>query len=332
MSNSVPRSDVLVTGATGFVGRRLAETLVGAGARVRLLVRRVEHLDRRLGSACEIVTGALGDAEALGRAVSGVSTIYHCAANVRTWDSRAAYHEANVVGVERLLEAIQSSNPSLGRLVHLSTFDVYGFPDMPCDETCDTHGGGFGYGETKLLGEALVRQAGVPFTIIRPGNVIGPGSEFIRRIGNALRSGVMLTVSGGHSHAGLVDIDNLIGYLIWAADARPAVDQTYNVRDEFEITWAEFIAAFRPMIDGKGIVIDLPFPAADALARSLEILHHALRLKSEPLLHRLLVRIFGRTCGHSAEKIRLDSGIAPPVGSAESLARSAAWFLSGADR
>ena len=86
------------------------------------------------------------------------------------------------------------------------------------------------------------------------------------------------------------------------------------------------------MIDGRGIVVDLPFAAADALARSFELLYLALRLRHEPLLHRLLVRIFGRTCGHSAEKIWRDSGIRPPVGFNESLARSVEWFRSGADQ
>lgn len=332
MSSSLLRSDILVTGATGFIGRRLAETLVDSGARVRLLVRQPERLDPRLQRNCDVLAGSLDDPESLVRAVSEVKTVFHCAANVRTWDSRAAYFEANVAGVERLLDAIRLTNPALKRLVHLSSLDVYGFPATACDETCETTGGGFYYGETKRLGESLVRESGIPYTIIRPGNVIGPGSEFIRRIGTALRSGIMLTIGRGRSHAGLVDIDNLVAYLTWAADAASAVDQTYNVRDEVDVTWAEFLASFRRMIDGRGIVVDLPFAAADALARSFELLYLALRLRHEPLLHRLLVRIFGRTCGHSAEKIWRDSGIRPPVGFNESLARSVEWFRSGADQ
>ena len=92
----------------------------------------------------------------------------------------------NVLGVKNLMNAIAKENPGLSRLVHLSTVDVYGFPVSPCDENCKTTGSGFGYGETKLLGESLVREFGdksnIPYTIIRSANVIGPSSQFITRV------------------------------------------------------------------------------------------------------------------------------------------------------
>ncbi|WP_413889520.1 NAD-dependent epimerase/dehydratase family protein [Candidatus Aalborgicola defluviihabitans] len=78
----------------------------------------------------------------------------------------------------------------LFRLVHVSTVDVYGFHESPCNELSDASGGEFGYGRSKLIGEDLVRQWGkehsMPFTIVRPCNVIGPGSQFIQRIGQSL--------------------------------------------------------------------------------------------------------------------------------------------------
>lgn len=322
---------VLVTGATGFIGRRLAERLVNDGVHVRFLVRDIDKVAPELRAAAEIAVGDLADREALQRAVRDVTVIFHCAANVNTWDTRAAYHAANVAGVQNLLDAIVAENVDLARLVHVSTVDVYGFPVEPCDEQCHPVPGGFGYGETKWLGESMVgeccRVAGIPYTIIRPCNVIGPGSQFIERIGTELKSGLMLKVDGGRANAGLVHVDNLVTYMVWAAHSDKAIGQCYNVRDSYDVTWADFVATFRQAIQGRGVVIDVPFWAADAAARLLEAIWCVLLPSREPLLHRLLVRIFGRTCGHSAEKVRRHSGLEGQIGFDEAMRRSVQWFL-----
>jgi nucleoside-diphosphate-sugar epimerase len=321
----------LVTGATGFIGGRLAARLVDEGRSVRLLVRAPEKLAPALRGKVDVVAGDLADENALGRAVQGVSVIFHCAANVSSWDAWDAYYSANVEGVKNLLNAITQHNPGLSRLVHVSTVDVYGFPQAPCDEECKPAKSGFGYCDSKLVGESLVRaqceRAGIPCTIIRPGNVIGPGSQFITRIGDELKSGLMLTVDGGRTNAGLVYVDNLVDYILWAAESEKAIGQCYNVRDSYDVTWSEFIGKFRRGIEGRGIVLNLPFWAADAAARVFEWAWRIFMPAREPLLHRLLVRIFGRTCGHSAEKIRRDSALESRIGFDEAMETSIRWFL-----
>ncbi|MGA9665952.1 MAG: SDR family NAD(P)-dependent oxidoreductase [Gallionella sp.] len=328
---SISKSFALVTGATGFIGRRLAERLLEEGWSVRLLVRDPGRLAATLRPLQDIVVGDLLDANSVGSAVKDVDIIFHCAANVSTWDAWESYYAANVLGVKNLMDSIAKENPGLSRLVHLSTVDVYGFPVLPCDEKCNTTGSGFGYGETKLLGESLVKEYGdknnIPYTIIRPANVIGPGSQFITRIGHELQSGIMLTVDGGRANAGLLYIDNLVDDMIWAAGAVKALGQVYNVRDDYDVTWKTFLTRFRAAIKGKGIIVDLPFPIADAVAGGFEAISRVLFPSKEPLLHRLLVRFFGRTCGHSAAKIRSDRGGVQRIGFDEAMERSCRWFL-----
>lgn len=323
----------LITGATGFIGGRLAERLAGNGQALRLFVRDRKRLSAVLCGIGDVVEGDLSDPAAVAAAVRGASVIYHCAANVRTWDADVAYYSTNVGGVENLLNAIRTENPSLSRLVHLSSVDVYGFPHTPCDETAATAASGFGYSDTKRIGDHLVQDFsathGVPCTIIRPANVIGPGSEFIRRIGDALKSGVMLTVNGGRANAGFVYVDTLVDYMLWAASAPRAAGQIYNVRDPYDVSWADFIAVFRKAIGGNGLVVNLPFPAADTAATATERLYRLMGPAREPFLHRLLVRIFGRTCGHSAEKIHADAGWRGTVGFEEAMEKSIDWFLRG---
>ena len=208
---------------------------------------------------------------------------------------------------------------------------MYGFPPAPCNELAALSGAGFGYGESKLRGENLVRQfceeKSIPFTILRPANVIGPGSQFVARIGEALTSGLMLTIDGGQANAGLVYVDNLVDYLVWAAEAENARSEIYNVRDAYDVSWAEFIDVLRGSVKGKGNIVNLPFGFANRLAQSVEGCYRLFSLPGEPFLHRLLVSVFGRTCGHDAEKIRKHSGLSGQVGFSEGMERSIAWFL-----
>ena len=332
MADVLINRNALVTGGTGFVGGHLVRRLLQDGWSVRLLVRSPSALPVEIYQQCEVVQGDLSDRSALVEAVSGVAVVYHCAANVNTWDHWDAYSEANIVGVQNLLDAIAECNCTLSRLVHVSTVDVYGFPKLPCNEMSATSGGDFGYGRSKLIGEQLVRQWAqlhrVPVTIVRPCNVIGPGSQFVQRLGKELQSGVMLKVNQGRAHAGLVFIDNLIDYMVWAADADTAVGQTYNVRDTGDVTWSEFLLKFRGAINGKGTVINLPYGVAMLVALCVEWGHRSARLRGEPVLHRLLVCIFGRTCGHDASRIRFDSGLKSNVGFDEALRRCVQSFLS----
>lgn len=330
-SNLVLRIKALVTGATGFIGRRLAERLIAEGWDVRLFVRDPSRLAASLRAVDDVAVGDLLDQMAVARAVEDVDVVFHCAANVKTWDTWESYYRVNVSGVKVLMEAIADVNPELSRLVHLSSVDVYGFPAFPCDENCKITGIGFGYGESKLLGESLAREHGdrngISYTIIRPANVIGPGSQFITRIGRELSSGIMLKVNGGRSNAGLVYIDNLVDRLIWAATSADAHRECFNVRDECDVNWATFLDKFSSAIGGRGIVISLPFFAAETVGRILETFNLIFMPAREPILHRLIVRFFGRTCGHSAEKIRQMSKLKDRIGFDEAMEKSCRWFL-----
>jgi len=137
----------------------------------------------------------------------------------------------------------------------------------------------------------------------------------------------MLTIDGGRAHAGLVYVDNLIDCMLWASRAETAAGQSYNVRDPHDVNWADFITEYRKAIDGKGLVIDLPFYLANIAAVFVERFYRIFLPNREPILHRLLVRIFGRTCGHSAEKILAHGGPQARVSFADAIARSAHWFL-----
>ena len=306
--------------------------MLEGGWSVTVLVRDAQRLGPFLNQRAEIIVGDLANAEALERAVSGCDVVFHCAANVKTWDQWSNYEAANITPIPLLMKAMEGCGPNKPRLVHLSTVDVYGFPTVACDEADVTNGAGFSYGTSKLIGEALVwqgaKQYGIATTVLRPCNVIGPGSQFIARIGAELRSGLMLTIDGGRINGGFLYIDTLIDYMVWAASDDRAIGQCYNVRDGYDANWGTFVRLFKTGIGGRGVVISLPFALADGVARVVEGVWKAMGLSGEPLLHRLIIRLFGRTCGHRADKIRRDSGIGSRLTFQEAMDRSVEWFLN----
>jgi nucleoside-diphosphate-sugar epimerase len=127
-------------------------------------------------------------------------------------------------------------------------------------------------------------------------------------------------------NAGMLYIENLINYMIWAAESPSSLGECYNVRDNYDVSWNEFLSRFRVAIEGRGKLLNLPFFAADAIAGVLEFVNYVSRSSREPLLHHLLVRIFGRTSGHSAEKIRQACGHLPMSDFNEAIECSVRWY------
>lgn len=320
----------LVTGATGFIGARVAERLIEAGQRPRLLVRDPARLRPILRNHADILIGDLAAPESLIPALKGVGDLFHCAANVSTWGQWASYEQVNVQGVQNLLSAMKQTGGLQGRMIHLSSMDVYGFPPQPQDETAPATGGMFGYGRSKAMGEALLRddaaRHGLDYTIFRPGNVIGPHSQFIRRLGDELRASLMLKINHGRADFGFLYIDNLIDSLFWATKTPAASGQCYNIRDPFNIDWARFLADLKTGMKGRSWVLDMPFTISDLTARVMELPWRVLPLRGEPLLHRLLVRIFGRTCGHDISRLTKAGAPLGRVGYEEGMGSAVAWY------
>lgn len=323
---------VAVTGATGFVGQYLVRRLLTHGAKVVVLVRNTARLPADLALQCRVVNGDLLDIEALNAMLEGATYLFHCAANVATWGPWQTYAKTNVEGVRALLAAVTQNGSSLKRLVHLSTLDVYGFPVLPADESTVLRKVAYGYGESKRLGDLAVQEngthTGLSYVVLRPGNIVGPRSPFVSRIGKALRDGWMLTVDEGLHHAGLLDIENLVDVMLWAGMSTQAHQQVYNVRDPWDICWADYLRDVQSGLHAHGKVIDLPYGMVNLLAHSYAAPFLWAAPTREPALHPLIVQIFGKTCGHSIEKLKFHGAAMGRINYQSSLRRSLEWFVT----
>ena len=329
------RDDVcLITGATGFIGGRLAKRLVQEGYSVRCLVRASSDTSLLDKLDVQIAVGDLTRARSLARAVDGCHYVFHCGALVSDWATKEEIARTNVEGTRSLLEA--SVDASVQRFIHFSTTDIYGYPDgAEIDEAYAAKRFRNWYAQTKLEAEAEVRRVekahALDAVILRPATVYGPGSmDVIGEIARAIRGRNMLLVDGGRAVAGLCYVDNLMDAAVLALRHEAAPGHAFNVSDGLGITWKEFTDGLAEGLGCSKVRWSLPYWMANGVGFSLEHGYRLLRkttgLNAPPLLSRQAVQVLGNNQDFSNRKAREMLGWEPRVDYSAGLEATLAWL------
>jgi nucleoside-diphosphate-sugar epimerase len=318
----------LITGASGFLGGRVAQILAAQGQDVVVLARSTSKLDHLPN--IRIAPGNLTDAASLVAATHGATRIIHCAACSTDWAPWDTYYSANVTGTQNLLAAALQS-PTLQRFVHVSTTDVYGYPAIPCEESAPTRDAGLPYNQTKRLGEQAVWKAhqdhGLPITILRPATIYGPrGKDFTVEIATLLRQRLMATIDHGHAPGGFAYVDNVANAILEASTHPATVGEAFNLADGTNATWTDYLRLFSQALGTKPPWIDLSLKSATALARAFEAPWRLLGLSSRPLLTRHAVLLLALNQEFPTAKAKETFGFSPKVSLEEGIAHSADWL------
>ncbi len=170
-------ANILLTGASGFVGGHLLRELLSGGHQVSALSRSARSDQLLSASGASAIRGELSDQASLDNAAQGMHAVFHCAANTSAWSKdKAIQLETNVGGTQRLLEAAKRAGVEC--FVHTSSVSAF---SHLCHETLTEslpqRGGQswVNYERSKFLGELAVRESGLPFIIFNPSHVLGPG-------------------------------------------------------------------------------------------------------------------------------------------------------------
>lgn len=318
----------LITGATGFVGGRLAERLATEeGVQVRALARTAEKGRWLADLGVEIVPGDVTDPGSLSGAVAGCQLIFHAAARVSEGGNRPEMWAVNVGGTQNMVEAALAAG--VERFIHLSSCAVYGsLQRYHIDENTPPRMSGNLYGDSKVAAEEIVFRAyhehGLPAVLARASQVYGPRSyQFTIRPIEAIKAQKMILIDGGRHLCKPIFIENLVDGLILCAKVEAAVGQAINFTDNAPIPWRDFFGAYGRML-GVDSFPSMPFALAWLIGLFNEIAAALTNKKAG--LNRKVIKALRSSNSFSNQKARDLLGWEPKVGFSEGMQRTAAWL------
>src|SRR5438477_8182924 len=176
---------ILITGATGYVGRHLVSRLVAHGERPRCLVRDINRAKRMLPvSKVELVTGETTSLTSLDAAVHGIDTIIHAAFLTadRKQSAGNEYEKTNVQGTANLLKAAKRAG--VKRIIEMGGLGTK--PDKPGS-----------YMQGRYLAEKMLKESGLDWTIIQPSVLFGKDAPFIKGLSDLISTAPVVPLIGG---------------------------------------------------------------------------------------------------------------------------------------
>ena len=343
----------LVTGGTGFLGRRLVERLLAEGRRVSVLGRTpAPELEQR---GVRFICASLDDAAAVRAACAGIECVYHVAAKVGVWGRYDDFFRTNVLGTRALLDGCRSEG--VKRLVYTSTPSVvYNGRDLagadeslPLTTSCPSP-----YPLTKAIaeGEVLAANGSTLGTVaLRPHLIWGVGDpHLVPRVLDRARAGRLRIIGSGQNRVDMVHIENAVDAHLLAEQAlaachvlrensrippaaapgqhlhviRENVGGSRSVggraffitNDEPVVLW-EWINALLRAVGERQVTKRVSLGTASAIGVACEVAWRVLPLRGEPPMTRFVAAELAKDHWFDVSAARRDLGYAPRVSMAQ---------------
>ncbi len=324
------RSPVLVTGGTGFLGRKLVERLLAAGRPVVVLGRKpAPDLEAR---GVRFIRASLDDATAVAAACAGVETIFHVAAKVGVWGRYEDFFRTNVLGTRALLSGARQH--SVARFVYTSTPSVvYNGRDLagadeslPLTTDCPSP-----YPLTKAIAErdVLAASSATGRTIaLRPHLIWGVGDpHLVPRVLARARAGRLRIVGDGTNRVDMVHVENAVDAHLLAeaalggAEGKPrkndsvpaAAGRAYFITNDEPVRLWEWINALLVALGEPPVTKRISLRAAARIGGVCEALWRVLPVPGEPPMTRFIAAELAKDHWFDLSAARRDLGYTPRV-------------------
>ena len=313
---------VLVTGATGFLGKYVVEELVEHGYQVRAFGRNSKVGRSLENSSVSFFQGDLTKADDVLEACKGMDLVVHAGALSTVWGPWEDFYQANVLGTKYVLEACRQT--SIQRLVYVSSPSIYAAPkdqlaikesDAPEENNLNN------YIRSKLASEQLFKDyADVPSIILRPRGLFGIGDTSIlpRVINLSQKLGIPL-IGDGRQLMDMTCVENVAMAIRLALEAPEAKSEVYNITNGES-------RAFRDLLEeslkGLGYPIKyrkIPASLLSGIASSLEFIYKTLNLKGEPPLTRYTYYLLRYSQTLDISKAERELGYHPKISISEGI-------------
>lgn len=281
------KADVLVTGASGFIGKYLLRRLLAEHEKLRVFVRRPSP-ELLHDPRVEIIVGDLGDPEAVERAAAGTRLVYHLGACCR--GDVADVYRGTVAGTQNIVDSVLRHG---ARLVHISSLSVLHAAAMRRRDTVtetwplDPYPGHRGlYTQTKLQAEQIVRQAvaerQLQAVILRPGQVVGAGGPVLPPSVGLFRKNRLILLGNGKAPLPLVSVHDVVDGILQAERHATFSGDVYHLVDDMIVTQNDWVREYQAATSRRLKVRRLPRWLLYPLALGVQVLARMLR-RSPPL-------------------------------------------------
>jgi NADH dehydrogenase len=248
---------ILITGATGFIGRALVRQLSGTGQQVRVLLRPSPQSPRiPKGVPVEVSVVSLNDERGVRAALRGVDQIYHLA-SAGGLGRRGNLLTTDIEGTRTLAQAAKDAGVT--RLIFLSHIGADRASAFPIQKA-------------KGIAEEHIRRSGVPYTIIRSSIVFGPEDRFTNNLASLLRRVPFLfpIPSDGRTLLQPLWVEDLVTCLIWTLENTETINQTYEIGGAEYFTLRQVLETLMGVTHAQRLLVPLPPPYMRALLVSLD--------------------------------------------------------------
>lgn len=317
----------LVTGASGFIGSFLCPELQKNGIEIRAVALPGESVDGLKQQDIEVVFADLTDKKSVGGLCDGVDTVFHLAGRVIDWGPRKSYYAIMYDATRYLL---QESAGKASRFVYVSSVCALGMGIhlKGWKEDYATTRTGIPYGDAKLDAERLLWQfqgrGEITGTVIRPTNVIGPGSVWVREILEKFRKAPLNLIDGSDFSASLIYVENLVEGMALAGTLPQGEGKTFHFRDDWNVSWKRYLTDLGALV-GKKPSFSIPFPVAWYSGRILEMVLTPLGIRPPHTRH--TVGIMGRNLDIDCTRARDELGWSTRVSYPEAMEKIREWAL-----
>ncbi|HSA78438.1 MAG TPA: complex I NDUFA9 subunit family protein [Nitrospirota bacterium] len=246
---------ILVTGGSGFVGGHLIRRLRQEGLPVRALARHPDRVQPLKDLGVEVVPGDISNKVSLEKAAEGIERVIHLVGIIQETPG-VTFRGVHVEGTRNVIEAARKAG--VRHFFHQSALGTR--PGAKSE-----------YHRTKWEAEELVRQSGIPHTILRPSLIYGPGDKFTIRLSEMLRRApVMPVIGSGKYRVQPIYIDDVVSCMVKVVIGDAFLNEIYEIGGPDQLTYKEVTAAIAEAMGLKRPAVHVPLFFVKPIAHALE--------------------------------------------------------------